>query len=59
MHNEIQGSIIIISHQERILNIADEIILLNNGKIEKQGKKEDILPELLGAEDQAGCRFYQ
>ena len=34
MSKTIQGSIVIISHQERILNIADEIILLNNGKIE-------------------------
>lgn len=42
------GSILVISHQERILNIADEIIVIANGKISKQGKKEDILPELLG-----------
>ena len=41
-------SIMIISHQERILNIADEIIVLNSGSIEKQGKKEDILPSLIG-----------
>ena len=47
MHEEIQGSIVIISHQERILNIADEVILLSNGKIAEQGTKEQILPNLL------------
>lgn len=41
-------SIMIISHQERILNIADEIVVLNDGKIEKQGTRDDILPELIG-----------
>ena len=40
------SSILIISHQERILNIADEIIVLNNGKIEKQGAKDTVLQEL-------------
>lgn len=47
MHNEINGSIVIISHQERILNIADEIIVIANGKVSKIGEKEEILPELL------------
>lgn len=42
------GSIIIISHQERILNIADEIVVLAEGKIRQQGTKDDILPGLLG-----------
>lgn len=41
-------SIMIISHQERILNIADEIVVLNGGEIEKQGTRDDILPELIG-----------
>ncbi len=48
MHEEIQGSILIISHQERILNIADQIILLSDGQIKKVGSKEEIMPELLG-----------
>lgn len=42
------SSIIIISHQERILDIADEIIVIADGTIRKQGAKEEILPELLG-----------
>ena len=48
MHNEIQNSsIVIISHQERILNIADEIVLLTDGKVQAVGQKEEILPLLL------------
>ncbi len=54
MRNEVKGSILIISHQERILNIADEIIVLNNGKIEKRGKKEDIMSDILKT-DIGGC----
>ncbi len=49
MHEEIQGTILIISHQERILNIADQIVLLADGRIEKVGSKEEIMPTLLGA----------
>ena len=41
-------SIMIISHQERILNIADKIIVLNSGEIEKQGDRDEILPGLIG-----------
>jgi len=42
------GSILIISHQERILNIADEIIVIKDGQIAKHGPKDEILPQLLG-----------
>ena len=48
MHREIQGTILIISHQERILNIADQIVLLSDGRIEKVGSREEIMPTLLG-----------
>ena len=48
MHSEISNSsIVIISHQEKILNIADEIILLVDGKVQAVGQKEEILPLLL------------
>jgi len=47
MQKRNHGSILIISHQERILNIADEIILIADGKLSHQGSKEDILPALL------------
>ncbi|MEE0956973.1 MAG: ATP-binding cassette domain-containing protein [Ruminococcus sp.] len=49
MRREIKdSSIVIISHQERILNIADEIVLISNGQIQKTGSAHDILPELIG-----------
>ena len=50
-------TILVISHQERILNIADEIIVLADGKIEKQGSKEQILPSIIGTQYAADvCR---
>ncbi|ETP73269.1 ABC-type transport system involved in Fe-S cluster assembly, ATPase component [Lachnospiraceae bacterium JC7] len=42
------SSILIISHQERILNIADEIIVIRDGSVVKRGSKNEILPELMG-----------
>ena len=41
----------IISHQERILDIADEIIVIKNGSIAEQGSKDEILPSLMGTAD--------
>ena len=49
LHEKINGSILIISHQERILNIADRIIVLTDGQVRSQGTRDEILPELLGA----------
>lgn len=54
MHEKVKGNIIIISHQERILNIADKIIVLSGGLVKAEGRKDDILPELLGSS--AGCK---
>ena len=47
LRKEINGSMLIISHQERILDIADEIIVIADGKVMARGKKEEVLPELL------------
>ena len=47
MNEQTNGSIIIISHQEKILDIADKIVVVANGEVKSYGKKEDILPELL------------
>ncbi|MBR3879688.1 MAG: ATP-binding cassette domain-containing protein [Clostridia bacterium] len=55
MHERTQGNILIISHQERILDIADKIIVIANGKIAAYGTKNEILPELLSA--QAACKY--
>lgn len=51
MHKKINGSILIISHQERILNIADKIVLIADGGIRKVGTKEEVLPHLLGTSE--------
>ena len=48
LHEKINGSILIISHQERILNIADRIIVLADGRVQSDGARKDILPGLLG-----------
>ena len=40
-------SVLIISHQERIMQLADEIVIIAGGKIAKQGPKDEIFPELL------------
>ena len=50
MYEKTKGNILIISHQERILNIADKIVVIANGQIQNVGKKEDVLPQLLAAE---------
>lgn len=47
MHERTRGSILIISHQERILNIADKIIVIAGGKVSREGSKEEVLPGLL------------
>lgn len=47
MNEKTKGSIIIISHQERILNIADRIIVLKNGTIAESGAKSDVLEDVL------------
>ena len=57
LHDTSENSLIIIAHQERILNIADEIVVIANGSVQAKGKKEDILPELL--KGTGGCKFYQ
>ena len=48
MRENTKGSILIISHQERILNIADEIVVIADGQISAQGSKNEILPKRLG-----------
>ena len=57
MYEKTKGTIVIISHQERILDIADKIIVIADGRIAAYGTKNEILPELLNA--QVGCRFFE
>jgi Fe-S cluster assembly ATP-binding protein len=55
MYERTKGTIIIISHQERILNIADKIVVLANGEVADYGKREDVFPKLMDV--RAGCYF--
>ncbi len=54
MHRKVNGSILIISHQERILNIADKIVVLADGRVSREGGRE-ILPELLSGARPSTC----
>ena len=57
MHNEINGSIVVISHQEKILNIADYIVLIANGKVQAIGTQEEISPIL--QLKSKNCKFFK
>ena len=48
LYEEVSGSIMIITHQERILEIADRIIVIANGAITEDGAREEMLPKLIG-----------
>ncbi len=48
LHDKTHGTIAIISHQERIINIADELILVAGGRITRTGSKDEIMPLILG-----------
>ncbi len=56
MMSDRKESIIIISHQERIMQLADEIVVIADGKIRNQGPKDEIFPRLMGEFD-GGCNF--
>ena len=57
MRSERDRSLIVISHQERILDIADEIVVIREGEIVARGPKDSIMPELL--KGTTGCRYYR
>lgn len=57
MHEDLHGNLIIISHQERILRIADEIVLLADGTIRTSGTREEMMQQVLSKENMtAACR---
>ena len=55
MHERTKGMIIIISHQERILNISDKIIVLANGGVAEYGDREEVFPKRMDV--RSGCNF--
>jgi len=55
LHDKVNGSIVVISHQERILKTADRIIVISNGKITKDGSKDEVYPTLIGEVSAGTC----
>lgn len=56
IRQSLRGTLIIISHQERILSIADEIVVISDGEVKEAGPKAMVLPALLDVE-QTGCEW--
>lgn len=55
IRSKTEGTLVVISHQERILSIADEIIVVANGRVRTAGAREEILPALLKGEYTCSC----
>ena len=55
MRQNLSGTLIIISHQERILSIADDIAVIANGQVQAYGPREEILPGLLAGNAVCAC----
>ena len=58
IHARRESTIIIISHQERIIRLADEIILMANGNVAARGDADEIYPQLMGLSI-AGCNMLE
>ena len=59
LHKTSNATMIIISHQERIIGLADEIVVLSNGSVEKRGSKDEVFPSILaGATPGCKCITY-
>ncbi len=58
IHENTDASMVIISHQERIIRLADEIVLVSGGKIVEQGPVQDIFPKIL-ANTTGSCSYLE
>ncbi len=58
LHNSREATIIIISHQERIIDLADEIVMVTEGSISRHGPKDEIFPHIL-ADTVTGCTYMR
>ena len=58
IHDKRAATIIIISHQERIINLADEIVMIAGGEVVERGAKEEMFPKIL-ENTQSGCAFVK
>ena len=59
IHRTKSESIIIISHQERIIQMADRIMVIKDGKVQKIGTKEEVMPELVDQNDEVSCKYLK
>lgn len=60
MRKKTHGSILIISHQERILDIADEIVVISDGSVLKHGTRDEIMPQIMGTASALGeCPVFR
>ena len=59
LKEERRRALFVISHQERILEIADEIVVIADGQVRLSGSREEILPQLLTGEKQGLCPIHQ
>lgn len=60
MRKKTHGSILIISHQERILDIADEIVVISDGSVLKHGTRDEIMPQIMGTSSALGeCPVFR
>lgn len=57
LRREGSGTLLVISHQERILSIADEIVVIAEGRVREAGPREQILPTLLADEKAVRCPY--
>lgn len=59
LHKNSSATMIIISHQERIIGLADEIVVLSNGRVDRRGTKDEVFPSILaGATPGCKCITY-
>ena len=56
IHRRREATLLIISHQERIIGLADEIVMISEGKVARHGPRDEIFPEIL-ANAKAGCSY--
>ncbi|MBE6682600.1 MAG: ATP-binding cassette domain-containing protein [Ruminococcaceae bacterium] len=59
LHKESDATIIIISHQERIISLADEICVLSGGEIAQHGARDEIFPKLMAGDLNYGCQYMR
>ena len=59
IHEKKKESIIIISHQERIIQMADRIMVIRDGRVQQLGTKEEVMPLLLEGDGETGCKYMK